>query len=74
MKFKKREVLGAALCTGIYLLNNLWERMPDNMDDIKDKARETYDTASDHLGRATDALRSKEVPQTLEKSALCCSE
>jgi YtxH-like protein len=65
MKFKKREVLGAVLSTGLYLLNSLRERMPDDMDDIKGKARETYETASDRLGRATDALRGKEGSQIL---------
>jgi hypothetical protein len=41
MKFKKRAVLGVLLSTGLYLLDNLRERMPDNIDDIKGKARET---------------------------------
>jgi len=60
MKFKKRAVLGALLSTGLYLLDNLRERMPDNIDDIKAGAREKYETASDRLGRAADALRGKE--------------
>jgi hypothetical protein len=41
--------------------------MPDNIDDIKGKARETYETASDRLGRATDVLRGKEDSQMLGK-------
>ncbi len=65
MKFKKREVLGVLLSTGLYLLDNLRERLPDNMENIKGKARETYETASDRLGRATDALRGKEESQIL---------
>jgi hypothetical protein len=67
MKFKKRAVLGVLLSTGLYLLDNLRERMPDNIDDIKGKARETYETASDRLGRATDVLRGKEDSQMLGK-------
>src|ERR1039458_4542657 len=67
MKFKKREVLGVLLTAGLYLLDNLRERMPDNIDDIKGKARETYETASDRLGRAADALRGKEDSQMLGK-------
>ena len=67
MKFKKREVLVVLLSTGLYLLDNLRERLPDNIDDIKGKARETYETASDRLGRATDALRGKEDSQMLGK-------
>ena len=65
MKLKKREVLGVLLSTGLYLLDNLRERLPDKVENIKDKARETYETASDRLGRATDALRGKEDPQIL---------
>ena len=67
MKFKKREVLGVLLSAGLYLLDNLREHMPDNIDDIKGKARETYETASDRLGRATDVLRGKEDSQMFGK-------
>ena len=65
MRFKKREVLGVLLSTGLYLLDNLRERLPDKVENIKGKARETYETASDRLGRATDALRGKEDSQVL---------
>jgi hypothetical protein len=65
MKFKKREVLGVLLSTGLYLLDNLRERLPDNLENIKGRARETYESASGRLGRATDALRGKEDSQIL---------
>ena len=46
MKFKKKELLlGVLLGSGLHLLNHLRERLPDNMDDIKGRARETYETA-----------------------------
>ena len=36
MRFRKREpLLGILLGTGLYLLDNRRERLPDNMDDIK---------------------------------------
>jgi len=58
MKFKKeRPLLSALLGTGLYLLESLRERLPDNVDDIKGRVRDTYDTASDRVGRATAALR-----------------
>ena len=61
MKFKKREsLLGVLLSTGVYLLDNLRERVPDNMDDIKGRARETYETASERLGRAACATPADE--------------
>jgi YtxH-like protein len=67
MKFKKRDLLNVLLGTGLYLIDTLRERLPDNMDDIKGRARETYETASDRLGRATNALRGKEDSQILGK-------
>jgi hypothetical protein len=65
MKFKKREVLSVLLSTGLYLLDNLRERLPDNLESIKGRARETYERTSSRLGRATDALRGKEDSQVL---------
>jgi hypothetical protein len=38
------------------------------MDDIKGRVRETYETASDRLGLATDALAGKEDSQMLGKA------
>jgi hypothetical protein len=68
MKFKKREsLLGILLSTSLYLLDNLRERLPDSMDYIKGRARETYETASERLGRATNALASKEDSQVFGK-------
>jgi hypothetical protein len=66
MKFKKREVLGVLLSTGLYLLDNLRERFPDKMENIKGRARET-ETASDRLGRATNALAGREDSQIFGK-------
>ena len=65
MKFKKREALGVLLSTGLYLLDNLRERLPDDLENIKGRARETYETAAGRLGRATDALRGKEDSEVL---------
>jgi hypothetical protein len=68
MKFKKQEsLLNVLLGTGLYLLDTLRERLPDNMDAIKNRARDTYDTASDRLSRATDALRGEEDSQIFGK-------
>jgi len=68
MKFKKREsLLGVLLNTGLYLLDNLREHVPDNLDDIKGRARETYETASERLGRAADAFAGKEDSQMFGK-------
>jgi YtxH-like protein len=65
MKFKQKDLLlGVLLGTGFHLLNNLREQLPD---DIKDRARQRYKTASDRLGRATDVLRGKEESRVFGK-------
>lgn len=66
MRIKKREpLLSLLLDTGLGLLDSLRERLPDNADDLKDRVRDTYGTASRRLGRATDALRGEEDPHLL---------
>jgi hypothetical protein len=68
MKFKKRELLlGVLLGTGLNLLNSLREHLPDNVDDIKDRVKDTYATASNRVSRATDALRGEEDSHVLGK-------
>jgi YtxH-like protein len=54
MRFRKREPLLSIL------LDAVRERLPDNMDDVKDRVRDTYGTASERVGRATSALRGEE--------------
>jgi hypothetical protein len=41
--------------------------IPDKMENIKGRARETYETASDRLGRATNALAGREDSQIFGK-------
>jgi gas vesicle protein len=61
MKFKKKELLlGVLLGAGLNLLNSLRENLPDNLDDIKSRVRDTYGTASDRVSRASDVLRGEE--------------
>jgi hypothetical protein len=68
MRFRKREpLLSILLGTGLHLLDSLRERLPDDMGDFKDKVRDTYETASQRVGRATDALRGDEDPHLLGK-------
>jgi len=68
MRFRKREPLfNVLLDTGLHLLDSLRERLPNNVDDIKDTVRDTYGTASDRVSRATNALRGEEDSQILGK-------
>ena len=70
MRFKKRELLLSVLVgTGLHLLNSLRERLPDNVEDIKERVRDTYDTASHRVSRATDALRGEEDSHIFGKAA-----
>ena len=61
MKLRKKELLlGVLLGAGLNLLSSLRERLPDNLDDIKARVRDTYGTASDRVSRASDVLRGEE--------------
>jgi hypothetical protein len=69
MRFRKREPLFSILLdSGLEILDSLRERLPDNMDDIKGRVRDTYGTASQRVGRATRALRGEEDAQILGKA------
>jgi hypothetical protein len=60
MRSRKREPLLLGILFGAslyYLLDKVRERLPD---DIKGRASETYETASERVRRATDALRGKQ--------------
>jgi hypothetical protein len=68
MRSRKREqLLSLLLGTSFYLLDKLRDRLPDNMDDIKDRAWGTYETASDRLGRAANVLRGKQESRIFGK-------
>jgi gas vesicle protein len=68
MKTRKENVLlNVLLGTGLYLLDSMRDRLADNVGDlhdtardqfkdIKGRAKDTYDTASDRVSRAADVL------------------
>jgi len=69
MRFRKRKPLFSVLLdTGLHLLDSLRDRLPDNMDDIKGKVRDSYSTASDRVSRATDALRGEDQSHIFGKA------
>ena len=58
MKVRNRKALLSMLMgTGLYLLDPLRNRLADRLDDLSDRAQDTYETASDRLGRATRVIR-----------------
>ena len=69
MRFKKQKPLLSILVgAGLYyLFDSLREHLLDNVDDIKGRVRDRYDTASERVSRAGDALRGREDSQILGK-------
>jgi gas vesicle protein len=71
MRFRNRKPLSRILVdAGFQLLDSLQDRLPDNMDDIKGKVRDTYSTASTRVSRATNALRGEEESQIFGKGVV----
>ena len=68
MRFKSEPLFSVLLDTGINLLDSLRERLPDNADDIKNRVRDTYETATRRVSRATGAIRGEEDSQILGKA------
>jgi hypothetical protein len=69
MRFRNRKPLSIILAdAGLQLLDSLQDHLPDNMDDIKGKVRDTYSTASTRVSRATNALRGEEESQIFGKA------
>ena len=61
MKSRKDRVLfNLMLGAGIYLLDSLRKSMAAPVDELRSKAQDTYETAKDRIGRATDAVRGED--------------
>src|SRR5438477_12416628 len=56
---KQNILLNLLLGTGAYLLYSKRHHLGD-IEDLRDRARESYETASRRIGRASDALRGKD--------------
>jgi hypothetical protein len=66
MKFRKRNpLLSILLDTGLQLFDSVRERLPDDMDDMKDRVRAGYGTASERVSRAANAIRGEEESHSL---------
>ena len=63
MSSRKEKVLfNLLLGTGIYLLDSMRHRMAGTVDDLRSRAHDTYDTASDRVSRAADVIRGTDHP------------
>src|SRR5882672_8502038 len=58
MKSRKEKVLlNLLLGTGIYLLDSMRGRMAGTVEDLRSRAQDTYETATDRVSRAADVIR-----------------
>lgn len=61
MRLRKENILwNVLLGTGVYLIDSLRDRLSDSIDDIGDRARDTYGEASRRVSRASDVIRGEE--------------
>jgi hypothetical protein len=65
---KRQPLFNVLLDTGFTLIDSLRDRLPDDVDDIRDRARQTYSTASDRFSRATGALRGEQESHIFGKA------
>ena len=60
MRRRKQNILpNLLLCTGAYLLYSMRHQLGD-IEDLRDRARESYETAARRIRRATDVLRGQD--------------
>ena len=66
---KQNTLLNLLLGTGAYLLYSMRHQLPD-IEDLRDKVREGYETTSRRIGRAGDALRGQDHHSVSTATAL----
>src|SRR5215467_5972358 len=61
MRLRREKILwNALLGTGVYLLDSLRDRLSTGMEDLSDRARDTYSEASRRVSRASDVIRGED--------------
>ena len=61
MRLRRENVLwNVLLGTSVYLLDSLRSRLNEGIDDLSDRARDTYTEASRRAGRAMDVVRGED--------------
>jgi gas vesicle protein len=58
---KDKILWNVLLGSGAYLLDSMRDKLNDNLKDVKTRARDSYETASDRVSRATDAIRGEDT-------------
>src|SRR5579864_128949 len=61
MRLRKENILwNVLLGTGVYLIDSLRDRLADGVEDISDRARDTYSEASKRVSRASNVIRGED--------------
>lgn len=61
MRLRKENILwNVLLGTGVYLIDSLRDRLADQVEDITDRARDTYSEASRRVSRASNVIRGED--------------
>lgn len=60
MKIRNRALANMLLGGGAYLLDSMRDKLSENVDDLRERARDTYDIASERASRARAALRGED--------------
>lgn len=61
MKLRDRNtLLKTLLGAGLYLLDPVRDRLANRLDDVSERAQDTYETAAERLDRATRAIRGED--------------
>jgi gas vesicle protein len=61
MRLRKENILFDIMTgAGLYLLDSVRDRFADRVDDLRERTRDTYSTASDRVRRASDVIRGED--------------
>ena len=61
MRFRRRNtLLNVLIGTGLYLLDPVRDRLASGIEDLTDRAQDTYEMAAGRMGRATQAMRGED--------------
>jgi len=60
MRLRKNTLLDVLMGAGLFLLDPVRDRLADSIENLTDRAQETYETASGRLGRASSAIRGQD--------------
>src|SRR5438874_9574439 len=60
MKIRKNTLLDVLMGAGLFLLDPVRDRLADSIENLTDRAQDTYETASGRLGRASSVIRGED--------------